>query len=195
MGHHGRLADESHIATAGSSTLVLLRDDITLQNTDAIVNAANSGLLGGGGVDGAIHRAGGPEILRQCREIRAGSGRCPPGAAVITGGGNLPARFVIHAVGPVWHGGSANEREILRKTYDACLTLALSNDIRSLSFPSISTGAYRFPAEEAARIAFVTVRQRIEPLSEPMEIRFIVFSEYDEQIYRQLFAEYSSQTN
>lgn len=195
MGPRGRIAGGSLTAIAGSSMLVLVRGDITLQDTDAIVNAANSTLLGGGGVDGAIHRAGGPEILRQCKEIRLRTGECPPGEAVLTGGGNLPARFVIHAVGPVWHGGTVNERQALGNTYNACLTLALRHGIRSLSFPSISTGAYRFPAEEAARIAFETVKRRIEPLSESMEIRFIVFSEQDEQIYRRLFTTDSSHTN
>jgi O-acetyl-ADP-ribose deacetylase (regulator of RNase III) len=135
--------------TAGSSLLLLRHGDITVEDTDAIVNAANSSLLGGGGVDGAIHRAGGPAILEECRNIRASRGGCPTGEAVVTGGGNLKARYVIHTVGPVWQGGDAREDHLLRQAYLNSLSLACSLAIHSLSFPSISTGVYGFPIHRA----------------------------------------------
>ncbi|HHY47951.1 MAG TPA: O-acetyl-ADP-ribose deacetylase, partial [Firmicutes bacterium] len=135
----------------GSTRVRLIQGDITQQETDAIVNAANSGLLGGGGVDGAIHRAGGPEILEQCKRIRAEKGLCPTGEAVITTGGRLKARFVIHAVGPIWQGGNHDEDRLLASAYQNSLKLAVQHGIKSISFPSISTGAYRFPIDRAAR--------------------------------------------
>ena len=135
----------------------MIQGDITKQATDAIVNAANSSLMGGGGVDGAIHRAGGPAILEDCKRIVARQGRLPTGKAVITTGGNLQARYVIHTVGPIWHGGSGDEAELLRSAYRECLKLASENKLISISFPSISTGAYGYPVDEAAKIAVTTV--------------------------------------
>ncbi len=137
----------------GKTRLVFLLGDITRQDTDAIVNAANTSLLGGGGVDGAIHRAGGPKILAECRKIIAGIGSLPAGEAVITTGGNLAAKYVIHTVGPIWRDGNNGEKEVLKNAYLNSLKTAVENNIKSISFPSISTGAYRFPVELAAMIA------------------------------------------
>lgn len=137
--------------------LAVLQGDITRQVTDAIVNAANSGLMGGGGVDGAIHLAGGPAILEECTQIVSQQGRLPTGQAVITGGGNLKARFVIHTVGPVWHGGDRGEQGLLASAYRESLKVAIDNGITSISFPSISTGAYGYPAAEASVIALQTI--------------------------------------
>lgn len=136
-----------------------VKGDITRINADAIVNAANSSLLGGGGVDGAIHRAGGPAILEDCRKIIARQGRCPTGEAVITTAGNLPAKFVIHTVGPVWSGGTHNEREKLAACYANSLSIAVKNHCKTIAFPNISTGIYGFPKEEAAVIAVRTVAE------------------------------------
>jgi len=173
----------------GNTALVLLRGDITQQATDAIVNAANSGLLGGGGVDGAIHRAGGPEILKECRAIRAARGECPAGQAVITRGGRLKARYVIHAVGPVWRGGGNNEDDLLANAYRNSLDLALENGLTSISFPAISTGAYDFPVARASRIAFETVRAFVEKNPQVKEVRFVVFSEHAYEVYATLLAQ------
>lgn len=140
------------------TALRAVRGDITRVPADAIVNAANSSLLGGGGVDGAIHRAGGPVILEECRRIAARQGGCKAGEAVITTAGALPARFVIHTVGPVWNGGSKGERETLASCYRNSLRLALEYDCKTVAFPAISTGVYRFPRAEAAGIAVQTVR-------------------------------------
>jgi len=150
--------------------------DITLQETEAIVNAANSGLLGGGGVDGAIHRAGGPQILSECKEIRARQGTLPTGRAVITGGGRLKARYVIHTVGPVWSGGKKGEDELLRSAYRSSLILAKEKGIRSVSFPSVSTGIYSFPVDRAARIALREVRDFVSNNPGFEEVRFVLFS-------------------
>jgi O-acetyl-ADP-ribose deacetylase (regulator of RNase III) len=166
----------------GRTKLVLVRGDITKAETEGIVNAANSSLMGGGGVDGAIHRAGGPAILAACKEIVAKQGRCPTGEAVITTGGNLPARYVIHTVGPVWHGGGGKERELLANAYRNSLKVAQEKGVRSVSFPSISTGAYRFPLEEAAKIALATVRDFLQE-KEMEEVRFVLFSENDLAVY------------
>lgn len=163
--------------------IIFLRGDITRQNTEAIVNAANSSLLGGGGVDGAIHRAGGPQILEECKQIRAKQGGCPTGEAVVTSGGNLTARFVIHTVGPIWHGGDRGEPELLRNAYLNSLKLASEKGVKSIAFPSISTGAYRFPIEKAADIAVSTVREFAASQDLPSEIRFVLFSDRDLQIY------------
>lgn len=135
----------------------LIQGDITRQETEAIVNAANSSLMGGGGVDGAIHRAGGPAILEECKRIRAQRGPLPPGQAVITTGGNLKARHVIHTVGPIWQGGQKDEAAVLASAYQESLKLARAKDLKTISFPSISTGAYGYPLEEAARIAIEAV--------------------------------------
>src|ERR1700760_1499379 len=136
-----------------SERIELTQDDITKLQVDAIVNAANSTLLGGGGVDGAIHRAGGKAILEECRKIIAKIGKCKTGQAVITTGGNLPAKYVIHTVGPVWNGGENDEEEKLADCYKNSLQLAVDNNLKTIAFPNISTGVYRFPKEEAARIA------------------------------------------
>jgi O-acetyl-ADP-ribose deacetylase (regulator of RNase III) len=169
-----------------SATLTLVLGDITTQDVDAIVNAANSSLLGGGGVDGAIHRAAGPQLLEECRTIVAGQGGCPPGEAVITGGGRLKARFVIHTVGPVWRGGIHKEEEILAAAYRNSLQLAAEHKLSSIAFPSISTGAYGFPIERASRIAHATVTKFIGNKSSIVEARFVVFSADDYAVYEAL---------
>lgn len=137
--------------------LRIIQGDITKQGTDAIVNAANSSLMGGGGVDGAIHRAGGPTILEECKRIVARQGRLPIGKAVITTGGNLKARYVIHTVGPIWHGGNKGEPESLASAYQESLELAAENNLNSISFPSISTGAYGYPVNQASEVALEAV--------------------------------------
>ncbi len=155
--------------------------DITRQSTDAIVNAANSSLMGGGGVDGAIHRAGGPAILEECKQIVARQGRLPTGKAVITTGGNLAAKHVIHTVGPVWHGGGRGEAELLESAYRESLKLAAGNSLASVSFPSISTGAYGYPVEQAAGVALTTV---IAFLREKMtSVKEVVFVLFDSRTY------------
>lgn len=138
--------------------LHLHKGDITKLEVEAIVNAANSSLMGGGGVDGAIHRAGGPAILEECIKIRNRQGGCATGEAVITGGGNLRAKYVIHTVGPVWQGGDRNEDKLLADAYHNCLRMAVENEISTLAFPNISTGIYGFPKERAAEIAVRTVK-------------------------------------
>ena len=156
--------------------------DITRQQVDAIVNAANSTLLGGGGVDGAIHRAAGPELLAECRRI----GGCPTGEARITRGYRLPAAHVIHTVGPVWAGGHRGEPELLRRCYANALHLAGEHDVRSIAFPSISTGAYGYPIEQATAVAVQTVRE-VLPSTPSMElVRFVCFSAPDLAVYRRL---------
>lgn len=163
-------------AFIGKTLVKIIMGDITVQETEAIVNAANSGLMGGGGVDGAIHRAGGPQILAECKEIRARQGTLPTGRAVITSGGNLKARYVIHTVGPVWEGGGRGEDELLRSAYRSSLTLARERGIRSISFPSVSTGIYSFPVARAARIALREVRDYIAGQPGFEEVRFVLFS-------------------
>jgi len=173
-------------ATFGRTKLVLVQGDITEQKTEAIVNAANSSLLGGGGVDGAIHRAAGPKLHEECLAIRAKQGGCPTGQAVITGGGNLVAKYVIHTVGPIWHGGTQNEPDLLYQAYSNSLNLAQENQIRTLAFPSISTGAYRFPIREAATIALRAVKEFVEKYPDALdEVRFVLFSSNDLQVYEQ----------
>lgn len=164
-------------AFIGKTVLKIIKGDITEQDTEAIVNAANSGLLGGGGVDGAIHRAGGPQILAECREIRARQGKLPTGQAVITSGGRLQAKYVIHTVGPVWSGGGRGEDDFLQSAYNSSLSLARERGIKTISFPSISTGIYSFPVGRAARIALRTVRDFV--LAQPgfEEVRFVIFSD------------------
>ncbi len=159
------------------SNLSLIQGDITRQDTDAIVNAANSSLMGGGGVDGAIHRAGGSQILEECRQIVARQGRLPAGKAVITTGGRLPARYVIHTVGPVWYGGKSQEAETLASAYRESLRLAEKNNLSSLSFPSISTGAYGYPLDQAAEVALKTVFNFLK--SEAVSIKRVVFVLFD----------------
>ncbi|MFQ5669178.1 MAG: O-acetyl-ADP-ribose deacetylase [Acidobacteriota bacterium] len=159
--------------------------DITREDADVIVNAANSGLLGGGGVDGAIHRAGGPAILRECRAIRAAAGKCPTGKAVITGAGNLPASHVVHAVGPRWHGGDRGEDQLLAEAYRSSLALAVKSRARSIAFPSISTGAYGFPIARAAPIALGVCREHLLQAAGLNDIRFILFCAHDLEVYRE----------
>jgi O-acetyl-ADP-ribose deacetylase (regulator of RNase III) len=155
---------------------------------DAIVNAANSSLLGGGGVDGAIHRAGGPAILEECKQIRARQGGCPTGEVVITTAGNLSAKYVIHTVGPIWRGGSADEERLLAACYRNSLRLAAENACRSVAFPSISTGVYGFPIALAARIALRTLIDETPSLG-LTQIRFVLFSKSDYETYRQALDE------
>jgi O-acetyl-ADP-ribose deacetylase len=157
--------------------LLPLRGDITKVEADAIVNAANSSLLGGGGVDGAIHRAGGPEILDDCRKIIASQGGCKTGDAVITRAGNLKAKFVIHTVGPVWRGGHFNEKELLAQCYSNSLNIAVENRCRSVAFPCISTGVYHFPKQLAAMIAVKTVVEFIKPGCDIERILFVCFDD------------------
>ncbi len=164
------------------SILALVIGDITTQAVDAVVNAANSQLIGGGGVDGAIRRAGGPEIERECAEIRATRGGCPTGAAVITGAGNLPARYVIHAVGPVWQGGGRGEAALLASAYRSSLTLAAEHGVRTIAFPSISTGVYGYPVAAAARVALDAVEDALEHMRFD-EVRFVLFSPADFEAY------------
>lgn len=156
--------------------------DITKVACDAVINAANKRLLGGGGVDGAIHRAGGKEILKECREI----GGCPVGKAVLTTAGNLPAKYVIHTVGPVWHGGNYEEDKLLKNCYINSLTLALAYDIRVIAFPNISTGVYRFPKERAAKIAIKSVKEFIEENSGIEKIIFVCYNQRNYELYKKI---------
>ena len=165
--------------------LTLVQGDITKQTTDAIVNAANSSLMGGGGVDGAIHRAGGSTILEECKQIVAKQGRLPPGKAVITTGGNLPAKYVIHTVGPIWNGGKSNEAQILASAYKESLKIAEAKKLSSISFPSISTGAYRYPLDQAANVALGTVMSFLKEEARSLkEVRFVLFDSVTFRIYQ-----------
>lgn len=154
--------------------------------TDAIVNAANSSLLGGGGVDGAIHRAGGPAILEACMAIRNKQGGCPTGEAVITTGGNLPARYVIHTVGPVWQGGRNGEDKLLSNAYYNSLRLAVEHRLKTIAFPNISTGIYGFPKKEAAQVALQTVQAFLEQDQSLEAVYFVCFDEENYSIYQAL---------
>ena len=169
----------------GNATLELIKGDITDVEADAIVNAANSTLLGGGGVDGAIHRKGGPKILEECKRIRATEwpDGLPTGKAVITSGGNLKAKHVIHTVGPVWFGGFHVEAELLKQAYRNTLKLAASKGLKTIAFPSISTGAYGYPIEEASRIAVGTVKAFLEKEDRLERVIFVLFSERDFEVY------------
>jgi len=165
--------------------LSLVEGDITLQYTDGIVNAANKGLRGGGGVDGAIHRAGGPKILEECIQI----GRCETGEAVITGGGNLKAHYVIHTVGPVYRDGLHSEPALLKNAYENCLRLASSKGLKSIAFPSISTGAYGYPIDQAAGIALSATIQYLKEHSDIALIRFVLYGEKALEVYRKKLKE------
>lgn len=159
----------------------LIKGDITKLDVDAIVNAANSSLLGGGGVDGAIHRAGGPQILEACKAIRNVQGSCATGEAVITTGGKLKAKYVIHTVGPVWQGGGNNEETLLSNAYYNSLKLAANKQVKTIAFPNISTGVYGFPKQKAATIALETVT---EFLASDLSIECVIFCCYDEQNFK-----------
>ena len=156
-----------------NTVIALVLGDITKEETDAIVNAANSGLKGGGGVDGAIHRAGGPPIMKECREI----GNCPTGQAVVTGGGNLKADYVIHTVGPVYRGGSRGEADLLKSAYLESLKKVTQKGLRSVSFPAISAGIYGYPPGEAASIALKTVIDYVRGHKDINLVRFVLFSQ------------------
>jgi O-acetyl-ADP-ribose deacetylase (regulator of RNase III) len=168
------------------SRIQLIQGDITKLKVDAIVNAANRGLLGGGGVDGAIHRAGGPQILEECRAIRSRQGGCNTGEAVITSGGRLPANYVIHTVGPVWNGGSNNESLLLANCYRNSLALAVKYQIRSIAFPNISTGLYGFPKEAAVQIAVATVNNFLNQDTAIQSVCFVCFDPANFEIYTKL---------
>jgi O-acetyl-ADP-ribose deacetylase (regulator of RNase III) len=168
----------------------LVQGDITQQSTEAIVNAANSSLMGGGGVDGAIHRGGGSTILEECRKIIARIGRLDTGKAMITGAGNLQAKYVIHTVGPIWHGGGKGEAGLLESSYRECMKLATAYKLKSLSFPSISTGAYRYPITEAADIALNTVIEYLTESPSPLkEIFYVLYDSQSHQIYSKKISE------
>jgi O-acetyl-ADP-ribose deacetylase (regulator of RNase III) len=166
----------------------VIQGDITTLAVDVIVNAANSSLMGGGGVDGAIHRAGGPAILEDCKKIVARQGGCPTGEAVITTAGNLPAKYVIHTVGPVWRGGGQNEEELLASAYRNSLVLAIKHEVRSVAFPNISTGVYGFPKARAAEIAFNTVREFLAGETTIEQIWFVCFDDENYRRYSELLA-------
>jgi O-acetyl-ADP-ribose deacetylase (regulator of RNase III) len=187
VGGDGEVALQSDAVTINNQVKLMLRQgDITAFAVGAIVNAANSGLMGGGGVDGAIHRAGGPSILAECRRIIAEIGRLPAGEAVVTGAGNLPAGYVIHTVGPVWRGGSRNEAKLLASAYRESLKRAEEKGITSIAFPSISTGAYGYPLAAAAEVALQVVIAFIEErVVSIREVTFVLFSEPAMQAYRQ----------
>ena len=169
----------------GKATVRFVQGDITEMKTDAIVNAANSSLMGGGGVDGAIHRRGGPEILEECKKIRAEEWPqgLPTGKAVITIAGNLKAKHVIHTVGPVWHGGNHGEPELLAQAYENSLRLAVAKGLKTLAFPSISTGAYGYPVESASRVALKAVKEFLEKEDGLDEVVFVLFSESAFNVY------------
>lgn len=174
------------IINSEKNRISLISGDITKLDVDAIVNAANNTLLGGGGVDGAIHKAGGKQILEECIAIRNKQGGCDTGEAVITTGGLLKAKFVIHTVGPVWNGGNNDEDKLLANCYINSLRLAEENNIKAIAFPNISTGVYRFPKERAADIAVKTVKNYLRENKSIEEVIFVSFNEGNHQLYSKL---------
>lgn len=177
-------------APAAATRMRVVTGDITRLDVDAIVNAANPGLLGGGGVDGAIHRAAGPALLEACRAIVKNRGPCAPGEAVITGAGRLPMRHVIHTVGPVWHGGGQREAECLANAYRNSLRLATKHEVQRLAFPNISTGVYGYPKAPAVTVAVATVRDYLDAHASPFEVLFCCFNAENAALYRQKLAPY-----
>jgi len=175
----------------GKAKVLLFQGDITEMNTEAIVNAANPSLMGGGGVDGAIHRKGGPKILEECKRIRATEWQegLPTGKAVITSGGNLKAKYVLHTVGPIWQGGDHGEAELLADAYRNSLRLAVSKGLRSVAFPSISTGAYGYPIEKACYVALSTVKEFLEKEDVLDKVVFVLFTRHDLEVYRKVAEE------
>ena len=171
-----------------TTRIQLIQGDITRQKASAIVNAANSSLLGGGGVDGAIHRAGGPAILEECRLVRARQGGCKTGEAVITTGGRLLAAHVIHTVGPVWNGGHKGEPELLASCYRNCLRLAAENQLESIAFPGISTGIYGYPKDQATAIAVREVQQFLAAHDFPQSVLLVAFDDESRLLYEQALA-------
>jgi len=169
----------------GKAKIRIIQGDITEQETDAIVNAANSSLMGGGGVDGAIHRKGGPKILEECKRIRETEwpDGLPTGKAVITTGGNLKAKYVIHTVGPVWRGGRHGEPELLAEAYRNSLKLAVSRGLKTIAFPAISTGAYGYPMDKAAEVALKTVKEFLEGEDKLEEVVFVLFTRPSLEVY------------
>ena len=168
-----------------SGKIELIDGDITLQQVDAIVNAANNSLLGGGGVDGAIHRAAGPQLLSECRTLNG----CRTGEAKITRGYHLPAKHVLHTVGPVWHGGKADEEHLLENCYRNSLQLAVEHKLKTIAFPSISTGIYGFPIERASRIAVSTVKTFLEEHPALEKVIFVCFGQHDYRVYQDALRE------
>ncbi len=177
------------VLTLGDCRLVLSQGDITEEDTEAIVNAANERLIPGGGVDGAIHRKGGPTILG---ELRAKYTKCPTGEAVITGAGNLKAKYVIHAVGPIYRDGKSGERELLASAYRSALKRALELEIKSIAFPALSTGAYGYPLKEAAEIALNTVVEFLKKHRAPKLVKFVLFTEESYQTFKETLKKISS---
>jgi len=170
----------------GEAKVFLVKGDITDVNTDAVVNAANSSLMGGGGVDGAIHRKGGPRILEECKRLRTSQWPrgLPTGKAAITSGGNLKAKYVIHTVGPIWQEGNQKKSELLAEAYRNSLKLAVSKKLKTIAFPSISTGAYGYPIEKASRIALTTVKEFLEKEDAIDKVMFVLFTIKDLEIYK-----------
>ncbi len=177
-------------ATINGQTLELVKGDITAQEVDAIVNAANSRLAGGGGVDGAIHRRGGSDIMRETDEKYPDG--CPTGSAVISGAGKLPAKFVLHAVGPVWSNGKKGEAELLAGAYRRCLELAVEHDCRSVAFPAISCGVYGYPLDKASRVALSTAIDFLKETGKPGLVRFVLFGDETYQAFRDALEELTS---
>jgi len=168
------------------SRIEVQQGDITKIKVDAVVNAANSSLLGGGGVDGAIHRAGGPAILEECRQIAARQGGCPTGEAVITTGGNLPATYVIHTVGPVWQGGNRDEPQLLANCYKNSLRIASEKQLQSIAFPNISTGIYGYPKDKAAQVAVQAVKEYLQNASSLQRVIFMCYDAENLTLYKSI---------